>query len=50
LGIIGDYGVGVNTHKKGTPKSSLILYHPMVGAVRRATGVASTLARSKGKL
>jgi hypothetical protein len=36
-------------YKKGTPKSSLTLYHPIVGAVK-ATGVASTDARSRGKL
>ena len=35
--------------KKGTPKSSLVLYQPIAGAVK-ATGVVAAVARSKGKL
>ena len=36
-------------HKKGTPKSSLVLYQPIAGAVK-ATGVVAAVARSRGKL
>jgi len=41
--------MSVFTQKKGTPKSSLVLYQPIAGAVK-ATGVAAAVARSRGKL